>query len=388
MKQATLPQKRPLVRAMTHDHAITYDQANAMRVYDGQMNHMGVPFGFSVQAAPYRTNDGQLKNHRVYDSTGAFLVGELERLDQKLHEPLADVTWGRDIDLREDVSIADEVSSFTLSSYASAGGLGSGQGIGNGKAWMGKSTDQVTGIGLDIGKIPHPLTPWGMELKYTILELESAAKLGRPVDQQKFAGLQLKYQMDVDEQVYIGDTSLGLTGLVNSDLVTNVNNVVAGAAGGTTWATKTPDEILTDINTALTSVWTASAFAVMPGRILLPPTQYGSLATAKVSLAGNMSVLKYVQENNILTTSTGRKLEILPSKWCVGAGVSGTIGTLGTVDRMVVYTKDKDRVRFPLTPLQRTPIQYDSIYHKTTYFGRLGAVEVVYPETIGYFDGI
>jgi hypothetical protein len=194
--------------------------------------------------------------------------------------------------------------------------------------------------------------------------------------------------MDVDEQVYIGDTSLGLTGLVNSDLVTNVNNVVAGAAGGTTWATKTPDEILTDINTALTSVWTASAFAVMPGRILLPPTQYGSLATAKVSLAGNMSVLKYVQENNILTTSTGRKLEILPSKWCVGAGVSGTIGTLGTVDRMVVYTKDKDRVRFPLTPLQRTPIQYDSIYHKTTYFGRLGAVEVVYPETIGYFDGI
>jgi hypothetical protein len=37
------------------------------------------------------------------DSTGAFLVGELERLDQKLHEPLVAVTWGRDIDLREDV---------------------------------------------------------------------------------------------------------------------------------------------------------------------------------------------------------------------------------------------------------------------------------------------
>jgi len=388
MKQVSLPQKRPLVRAMTHDHAITYDRANAMRVYDEAMNHMGVPFGHAVEAAPYRTADGQVRAHRVYDSTGAFLVGELERLDQKLHEPLADVTWGRDIDLREDVSIADEVSSFTLSSYASAGGLGSGQGIGNGKAWMGKSTDQVTGIGLDIGKIPHPLTPWGMELKYTILELESAAKLGRPVDQQKFAGLQLKYQMDVDEQVYIGDTSLGLYGLVNSDLVNNVNNVAAGAAGPTTWASKTPDEILADINSALTSVWTASAFAVMPGRILLPPTQYGNLATAKVSLAGNISILKYVQENNILTTSTGRKLEILPSKWLVGAGVSGTIGTLGTVDRMVVYTKDVDRVRFPLTPLQRTPIQYDSIYHKTTYFGRLGAVEVVYPETIGYFDGI
>jgi major capsid protein len=40
-----------------------------------------------------------------------------------------------------------------------------------------------------------------MELKWTIPELESAAKLGRPVDQQKFAGMQLKHQMDVDEQV-------------------------------------------------------------------------------------------------------------------------------------------------------------------------------------------
>jgi len=33
------------------------------------------------------------------DSTGAFLIGELERLDQTLHEPLYNVTWGRDIDL-------------------------------------------------------------------------------------------------------------------------------------------------------------------------------------------------------------------------------------------------------------------------------------------------
>jgi hypothetical protein len=44
------------------------------------------------------------------DSTGAFLIGELERLDQTLHMPLAAVTWSRDIDLREDVTLADEFS--------------------------------------------------------------------------------------------------------------------------------------------------------------------------------------------------------------------------------------------------------------------------------------
>jgi hypothetical protein len=95
-----------------------------------------------------------------------------------------------------------------------------------------------------------------------------------------------------------------------------------------------------------------------------------------------------VLDNNILTTSGRGKLNIFPMKWLAGAGVGGTLGTAGTVDRMIAYTKEKDRVRFPMTLLQRTPVQYDSIYHKSTYFGRLGVLEIVYPETIAYRDGI
>ena len=37
------------------------------------------------------------------DSSGAFLIGELERLDQTLNLPLVGYTWTRDIQLREDV---------------------------------------------------------------------------------------------------------------------------------------------------------------------------------------------------------------------------------------------------------------------------------------------
>ena len=362
-------------RAKTRD-VMTFD--SGYRTIDAQGNQMGRPLGNA-----FKTFDG-----RTVDSTGAFLVGELERLDLTLHEPLAAVTWGRDIDLREDVTIADEVSSFTLSTFASQGGLGTGAGIGNGKAWIGKDSNQITGISADIAKIPHQLRPWAMELKYTILELESAAKLGRPVDQQKYQGMQLKHQMDIDEQVYYGDSTTGDTGLTNNSLVTNVSNLPAGVSASSNWSKKTPDEILSDVNTMLTSVWQASAWAVMPDRLLLPPAQFGYISTQKVSNAGNVSILKYIQENNLLTTSGRGKLDILPVKWLIGAGIGGTLGTLGTVDRAVVYTKDKQRVRFPMTLLQRTPIQYDSIYHKSTYFCRLGAVEVVYPETLGYFDGI
>lgn len=322
------------------------------------------------------TRDGMMTyDAATIDSTGSFLIGELERLDPTLHDPLVDVTWSRDIDLRSDVSIGDEVSSFTNSTFAAAGGI-----TPTGKAWVGKDSNTIQGLALDIGKTATPLNLWAMEVSYTIPELQSAIRAGRPVDAQKLAGLQLKHQMDTDEQVYIGDASLGLYGLVNSPLV-STSNVVAGAATTTTWATKTHDEILKDVNTILTNTWAASGWAVVPDTLLIPPTQYGALISRKVSDAGNISILEFLRQNSISLARNGRPLNIQPVKWLVGRGTSGT-------DRMVAYTKAQNRVRFPMVPLQRTPLEYRSLFHITTYFGRLGAVEFVYPETLAYADGI
>ncbi|MBU66434.1 MAG: hypothetical protein CL858_13425 [Cupriavidus sp.] len=319
-----------------------------------------------------RTRDNMLTfDSRTIDSTGAFLIGELERLDQTLHGPLASVTWSRDIDLREDVSIADETSSFTNSSFAAAGGASP-----NGKSWIGKDASAIAGIALDIGKTANPLTLWGMQIGWTIPELESAQKLGRPVDQQKFTGMQLKHNMDVDEQVYIGDTVLGVTGLVNNAGVTNVSNAATG-----NWATATADQIVADINELLTSVWTASAYAYCPSELRLPPVKFGILVSRKVSDAGNISVLEYVKQNTISNSINGRPLNIQPLKWLYQRGTANA-------DRMMAYTKEQDKVRFPMVPLQRTPLEYRDIRQLTTYFGRLGVVEVVYPELIGYRDGI
>lgn len=314
--------------------------------------------------AGMRTFDAQ-----TIDSTGAFLLGELERLDQTMHEPLVSVTWGRDIDLRSDVSIADETSSFTNSSFAAAGGPSP-----TGKAWVGKNTDTIAGIALDIGKTAQPLTLWATQIGWTIPELESAKAVGRPVDSQKYAGLLLKHQMDVDEQVYIGDEVLGVEGLLNSSKVgaTNVNK---------NWKTATPQEILDDVNLVLNNAWVASGFAVCPDKLLLPPVQFSLLTSRIVSDAGNISILEFLKLNSLSNSVNGHPLDIQPSKWCVKRGVGGT-------DRMLTYTQSENRVRFPMVPLQRTPIEYRDLRQLTTYFGRLGVVEWVYPETAFYADGL
>ena len=95
-------------------------------------------------AAPrIRTHDAlQTFDQQTIDSAGAFLKGELERLDQELHTPLYTSTWGRDIDLREDVSMGDEATSFMMSSFAAPGGP-----VDGGKNWVGKNSNEINGSG-------------------------------------------------------------------------------------------------------------------------------------------------------------------------------------------------------------------------------------------------
>ena len=329
-----------------------------------------------------RTSDAfATYDQATVDSTGAFLVNELERLDPMMHEPLASVTWQRDIDLREDVTIADETSSFTNSNFAAAGGAD-----GSGKSWAGKNANEMARIALDIGKTAQPLMLWAMVLSWTIPELLASQQLGRPIDTDKLKGLKLKHQMDTDEQVYIGDTALGIPGLVNNSSAVTPFNLANGAASSPLWKNKTPAEILTDINVILTAVWASTGYARLPNRLLLPPYLLSYLATTLISSAGNQSILKYIVENNICALQ-GQSLEIYGCKWLIGRGAGGTAFDAATTSRVVAYVKEQDMVRFPMTALQNTAVEPRSLYQETTYFGRLGQVEFVYPESVAYGDG-
>ncbi|WP_316549619.1 DUF2184 domain-containing protein [Klebsiella michiganensis] len=303
------------------------------------------------------------------DSSGAFLIHELERLDQTLNLPLTSQTWSRDIQLREDVSIADEISSFTNTTFAAAGTPNA-----NGKNWISPLATAIAGVNVDIEKKGFPLELWGMELGWTVIELNAAAQVGRPIDTQKYDGMQLKWNMDTDEQVYIGDAAKGAKGLLNLSQVTPTNATK-------TWATSTVDEIRASINQVLSNAWARSAYSKVPEDLLIPPEQYSFIASTIVSSAGNQSLLTYLETNTIAYHQNGKPLNIRPVKWMKGRGVGGT-------DRMVAYTNDKKFVRFPMVPLQSVPIQYRGLYQLVTYYGKLGAVEPVYPETLNYMDGI
>lgn len=304
-------------------------------------------------------------DHRTRDSSGAFLIGELERLDKTLHLPLVEVTWQRDIDLREDVGIEDETSSFTRSHFAAAGFAGAG------KSWVGDNSTAIQGIGLDITKHPLPLHLWGMELGWSTIELEKAARLGRPIDTQKYEGMKLKYQMDADEMVYLGDATLGAVGLVNNPDVPPTNMAV-------NWATASADDILKDINLLIEHAWKRAGYVVAPDQLRLPPDRF-ALLVRPVSEAGTISILDYVSRQCVSAIKNGRPLDIAPLKWLTGRGVGGK-------DRALLYSRDKKYVRWPLVPMQKTALEVRGLNHLTVYYCKMGHVEFVYPQTVTYGD--
>jgi hypothetical protein len=312
---------------------------------------------------------------KTFDSTLAYFVNQLDNLDRKLYEPLYNVTWGRDINLRTGISMANESTSFIRSNI---GGVGTQNA--QGKPWISPNTTTLPGVSVNGERVVLPLRLLGQEISYTSVELERSQLIGQPIDTQKFEAMNIMYQMNTDEMVYVGDTGVGATGLVNSSLVTS-GAVANGTAGTPTWVTKTPDEILKDVNDMVTAAWTASGFAVCPDKVLLPPAQFAYISSQKVSTAGNVSILQFLEDNSISLRINGRKLEIQPLKWLTGRGAAGA-------DRMVAYTNQEDKVRFPMVPVRRETPYYLGIKFNAPYIWAFGEVEFPYPETVIYRDGI
>lgn len=316
------------------------------------------------------------RRFRTMDSTLAYFINQLENFDPTLHEPLVSVSWGRDIKLRSGITLDFESTSFTRQSFAGGGSLG----VGGNMPWISAETTAIPGVDVNGEKITLPLRLLGREISYSSVELNRSQRTQQPIDVQKMMAMNTLYQMNTDQMVYIGSSDVGATGLVNSaDVV--AGTVATGATGDTEWDTKTADEILADVNTLLSDSWSAAAFAVCPGKLLLPPANFSYIASQKVSSAGNVSILKFLEENSISLKINGKPLDIQPVKWLTGRGAESS-------NRMVVYTNEEDKVRFPMAPIRRETAYYLGIKFIAPYIWGFGEMEIVYPETIRYADGI
>lgn len=317
----------------------------------------------------------------VQDSNLAYFINQLENFDPTLHEPLVSISWARDIKLRPGITMANESTSFTRQAFGGPGTLTNAAApAGGNMPWISKETTAIASVMVNGQKVTLPLRTLGREISYTSIELDRSQLTQQPIDVQQLNAMNMLYQMNTDQMVYVGSEDVSATGLINSSEIT-ATTVATGSGGGTAWSGKTPVEILADVNTLLSGCWLSSAYAVCPSKLLLPPVQFSYLAATLVSSAGNQSILDFLKRNSIALSINGRELDIQPCKWLAGAGATAS-------DRMMVYTNDLNYVRFPMVPIRRETAYYQGIRFAAPYIWAFGEIEFVYPETLRYADGI
>jgi len=330
--------------------------------------------GFGVRpqsGAPVKMNDAAIANGN------AFLVSELEKRDPKIREPLTSVTYPRDIPIKTGGGWVEFISALNID-YGIAGGSGDG-------AVHAGGANAVPVIQANFGRDVFRTHIYSSIMRVMFVDMQRQQVTGRSLDQLLTDGIRLNYDKHMETNTYVGITKFGTTGLLNNPNVL-AQNVATGAYGGTKWQDgKTPDEILTDVNSAILAGWAAAQYdlSAIPNHILLPYDQYNYIATTKVSPIAEKTILTFLLENNV-ATKNGGDLFIGATMWNKGAGAGGT-------DRMVTYVhKDRFITKEELVPLARAMTQpnISALSFDSVYMANISEVEIFYFQTINYFDGI
>ena len=306
----------------------------------------------------------------------AFLVGELEKRDPKLLEPMTSTTWQRDIVAQTGGGWVEYSSNYFVD-YATTGA--------NKRGIIGGQTTAIPVLQANITKDNFRVFTWSNIVKVPFVDQQKLAGIGRSLDQIYDQGLRLNYNKTLDENVYTGFAEYGTEGLVNNSNI--VASMAANNAANTSrkWKDKTPDEILYDVNTAITNAWANSGYdnSGIPNHIGLPPLLYSYILSTKVSNAADKSILNYLLENNI-AKANGVDLQIVPMRQLIGVGT-------GQTDRMIAYVNRDDRVTFDITvPLSRVLTQpsVEHMAYLSAYAGQIGQVKFLYTQCVEYVDGI
>ena len=312
-------------------------------------------------------------SHLRANDSYTFLMKELEKVDEKILEPLSGTDWPRDMPVITGGGLLESIVSVDVT-YGSTGR--------DEDNLIFDATNDIPVVQADMSQSVARCFNFAEYMSFSTLEREKMMNVGRDPETFLNKGIRLNCDKAIDRNVYKGFSKASSTGLVNNSRVTRQS--AANPGTGTTWATKTADQILADVNTIIAGVWQACDCAsdALPNHILIPVEQFGLLVTRKVAEDGDKSILTYVLENN-LTKQQGGNLVISPCKWCKGAG-SGS-----STDRMVCYINDPEKICFNLTqPLRRMETEYAEMRIKIPYIAQFSEVRFLYPTTVRYMDGI
>lgn len=224
---------------------------------------------------------------------------------------------------------------------------------------------------------------------YNSEEVGQAQLLGMNLGNAKALAARRAYTEFMWNIALTGDTTKGLLGLANQTGVVSAA-VAANGTGtpNTQWfdaggqLTKTPAQIVADINNGLTGVFTGSLTVEMADTVLLPYSTIALLGSTPMSSTNSETILSFILRTNIYTQMTGQPLTI---RGVLGLDTAGSGGTR----LMVIYRNAQDVVKLHLPMAHRfLPVYQDGpMNYQIPGVFRTGGVEALRTGAFRYLYG-
>ena len=216
----------------------------------------------------------------------------------------------------------------------------------------------------------------GVSFGYNTKEIRNAKYTGVPLDQRRaLTAVEALLQLE-NTQALTGDSDVPLVGLLNNNIMDQVSLPADGAGASISWATKTADQILRDMNLLANHAFQATLEVEQADTFLVPSSIYTLIATKRIGIDSNMTVLKYFLETNPFIDDVEPLVQL--------TGVGG-----GQSDRILVYKRDTSKLEM-IVPMQ--PTQYEPEKRGLEYVVDLeamfGGLMIYKPKAIAYADGI
>lgn len=210
---------------------------------------------------------------------------------------------------------------------------------------------------------------------YSIQEIRKAKMAGIPLEQRRANTARKAMMQSEDELGAKGDVKSGLGGLFTNPNTTEY--VLPNGAGGfKTFATKTPDEILADLNGMVNTVVDITNGVETVDTLLLPIAQYTLISSTARSATSDTTILQFFMRNNpfIQNVDHYHKLK--------GLGAGGT-------DRMFAYRRDPDVLTLEIPQdFEQFPPQPEGMEFVIYCHERFGGVIIYYPLATIFADGL
>ena len=226
----------------------------------------------------------------------------------------------------------------------------------------------------------------GVSFSYSIQDIRNAQMTGKPLSDRK-ASASRRQMLSLENKLAFhgnnathGLAGVDFEGFVNNSQV-NLVTVADGASGLTTWESKTPDEILADIQKMVSDVMLFTKGVENPNTLLLPPDKYALISSTPRSSTSDTTILEYLLRSNAWIT------EVIPVYELTGVAPSSA--SYDSQDCMILYDRNPEKLTLEIPQdVEFFPPQEKGLMFSVPVHARTAGIIIYAPKSIAQANGI